>query len=250
MGLKVVESQSEARPPQAPDASSASATRIPWFAGGVVLLVVLGVARLLLGAAWGARLASIGSPGPTVPGSLVGAVLLVGAGLAARAMGGGRLAQLCAGLGVLASPVFWVLFEDWRFAGGLTVGLGALRLDGPLSTVLWMIGWVPLVLAVVVWGLGLTWLRQGVRRAFVWWTLIWLPLLVVLLAWAKGTGAGLDGPLLVASALWSWGAAALSGLGAEILLARAHSRNPLHMVMMAFLVQLVLTAAWVVIGFR
>ena len=250
MGLKVVENQSQSSPPREGRNRAVQTPAIPWFASGFVLLSVLAVARLLLGVAWGAHLASIGSPGPTVAGSLVAALLLLGAGLGARSLRGGRLAQLCAGLGVLASPIFWVLLEDWRFADGLTVGLGALRLDGPLSTALWMVGWVPVALAVVVWGLGLVWFRQGQRNAFTWLASIWIPVLLGCLVWAKSTGTLVDSTLLLSLAAWSWGAAALSGLGAEVLLARASSRNPLHVVMIAFLVQLVLTAAWVTIGFR
>ena len=247
MSLKVVESQSGAR---SAESESAASDSVPWFAGGLVLLGVLAVARVLLGVAWGGRLASIGSPGPTLAGSLVAALLLVGAGLASRSLGGGRLAQLCAGLGVLASPVFWSLLEDWRFNGELTVGLGALRLDGPVSTGLWMVGWVPAMLAVVTGGLGLRWLRQGRRHAFTALAVIWLPLLLIGLVWVRSTATVIDGTLLVALAAWSWGAAVLSGLSAEVLLARAVSRSPLHGLMIAFLVQLVLTAAWVVIGFR
>lgn len=244
MSLKVVESQAEAQRQEPAQASA------PWFAGGLVLLGVLAMARVLLGSAWGARLASIGSPGPTLAGSLVAAVLLVAAGLVARMLGGGRLAQLCAGLGVLASPVFWVLFEGWRFPGTLTVALGAVRLEGPLAAALWLIGWVSLVLALVVWVLGVTWLVRGPRRVFVWLAAFWSPLLLLVLGGASAPSAVFEEDLLPRLAVWSWGAAVLSGLGVEILLARAHSRAPLHALMIAFLVQLVLTAAWVVIGYR
>lgn len=249
MGLKVVESQAEQGLGESAPAPSA-----PWFASGLVLLGILAIARVLLGFAWGARLASTGLAGPTAAGSLAAATLLLLAGMAARRLGGGRLAQLCAGLGVLASPALWVVFEGWRFSGELTVGLGALALESSVSMAVWMVGWVPLALATLVSGFSVWRLlaspRRGTARVFSLLTAIWVPILGVLLAWASFSEAVIDGTLLTVLAAWSWVAAIGSGLGTELLLARADSRSPLHLVMLAFLVQLVLTAAWVLIGYR